>query len=562
MPGCPAARSFGPAPCPAQLAVEQENRASFAAAVPDREDDYCRPLRRTAQRPACRDRPPDCATRCTWWAATARCWARSTRSTWPTNPPSSATGSRRRQPPGAGHAWPSGRCAALAVTEYGLTLLQAATTLVNAGSQAGLARRDSCPPARPGWAASPGMRYARDLSDGRDGCRPLSEGRAPGRQCLRASCRAIRRATGAGRPAGVDRHLAEHAADRVGEAGEVQAGGALRGAGAVHDRPAAGVEHVEVADQALQGADVAGGGDHGVRGDPGAVREHDLAVALERLRRRPRSRPCPCARRRSGRRPAPGSRPPSPGSTGRCRGAAARAPTGRARPPWPCSPADPVHEPDRQPADEDAGVLGGPAGGRAAHDVRDGAHGEPHPRGAALHQVDGDLGAGVADADDEDVLAGVRARRCGTRRRAAARRCTPRGRASPAGAGCGCSRWRPRPPRAGQLAVRRWRAAASRCRRVALDPGDLDAGDDLQLVVLGVLLQVAHHVVPGHPPPEPARHRQARAGPTAGGWCAGAAGRSGGARTPRPRRTSPARRPVCPGRAARTRRRVRRGRRR
>ena len=37
----------------------------------------------------------------------------------------------------------------------------------------------------------------------------------------------------------------------------------------------------------------------------------------------------------------------------------------------------------------------------------DGADGEAHPCGAVLDEVDGELGAGVARADDEDVLAGV-----------------------------------------------------------------------------------------------------------------------------------------------------------
>ncbi len=61
---------------------------------------------------------------------------------------------------------------------------------------------------------------------------------------------------------------------------------------------------------------------------------------------------------------------------------------------------------------------------------------------------------------------------------------------------------------AGQLPAPRGVQEPARAVGGALDVGDLDAGDDLQAVVLGVLLQVPDHVVPGHPPPEPARHRQ------------------------------------------------------
>lgn len=62
---------------------------------------------------------------------------------------------------------------------------------------------------------------------------------------------------------------------------------------------------------------------------------------------------------------------------------------------------------------------------------------------------------------------------------------------------------------AGQLAAAGGAQQPAVTTRGGLDARDLDARDDLQLVVLGVLLQVAHHVVAGDPPPEGARHREA-----------------------------------------------------
>ena len=195
--------------------------------------------------------------------------------------------------------------------------------------------------------------------------------------------------------------------------GEVQARRPLRGAGAVHHRAAAGVQHAEVADQALQGAVVAGGRDHRVRGDPGAVGQHHLAV-LEGLDGRhgtTRPRFTASIRPTSWTGIAPSLTREYRPVSGRGRPCAARSGTVTRHIRRPA----PVDEPHRQPADQDARGLGGPAGRGAAHDVRGRADREPHPGGAALHQVDGDLGAGVADADDEDVLARVRAPGRGTR---------------------------------------------------------------------------------------------------------------------------------------------------
>ena len=72
--------------------------------------------------------------------------------------------------------------------------------------------------------------------------------------------RGARAASGAadrpGDPVGVDPQLAEHAADRVGVAGEVETRRRARRPRTVHPRQTPLVEHVEVADQRLQAAAV------------------------------------------------------------------------------------------------------------------------------------------------------------------------------------------------------------------------------------------------------------------------------------------------------------------
>jgi hypothetical protein len=144
------------------------------------------------------------------------------------------------------------------------------------------------------------------------------------------------------------------------------------------------------------------------------------------------------------------------------------------------------------------------------------AHREPYPRSAALDQVDGYLGAGVADADDEHVPAGVGGRVAVVRGvqelagvAVAARPVGDPGRVVVAGGDHDRAAGQP--------------ASAGGVQQPApvgggLDAGDLDAGDDLQLVVLGVLLQIADHVVAGRPAAEAARHRQTgERGAAAGG---------------------------------------------
>ncbi len=129
------------------------------------------------------------------------------------------------------------------------------------------------------------------------------------------------------------------------------------------------------------------------------------------------------------------------------------------------------------------------------------------PGGAALDQVHGDLGARVADADDEDVTAGVGggvAVVAGVQEFAGVRVAAgPLGQARGVVVAGGDDHGA-----AGQLAAAGGVQQPAVATRGGLDARDLDARDDLQLV-LGVLLQVAHHVVARDPPPEGARHREA-----------------------------------------------------
>lgn len=271
-----------------------------------------------------------------------------------------------------------------------------------------------------------------------------------------------------------------------------------------------------MAEQRLQRPVVAGGGDDGVRGEPGPVRQ-DHRVPVERGDRRHRDHPAG---------PHRVDQPhvldrdrPLAGAGGQAAVGAREAVGGQV------GHGDPghhgrraVHEPYRQAADQDAGGLGRPARGGTAHDVRGGAHRDPYPRGPALRQVGRDLRARVADADDEDVPVRVRGGAAVVRRvqqlarvRVAARPVgDARGVVEPGGDDDRAAEQDPaarrgEPPVAGTVG-----------RRV--DAGHLDAGHHFQLVVLGVLLQVPHHVVPAHPAPEPARHLQPRQRrPAAGG---------------------------------------------
>jgi len=247
-----------------------------------------------------------------------------------------------------------------------------------------------------------------------------------------------------------------------------------------------------MADQPFQRAFVAGRRDHRVRGDPGAVGQHHRVPVERPDRRHGDHRAVP--HRVDQPDVLDGDRALlDPGVQARVgAGEAVRRQVGYGDTAH--QAARPVDEPDREPADQDGGGLGGPAGRRAAHDVRNRADRDAYPGRTALDQVHGDLRAGVADTDDQDVLARVRGRGAVLRGvqqlarevLAARPRGDPRGVVEAGGHHHGPPGQHPAAGRA-QLPAR---AVVG-----PVDPGDLDARHHLQLVVLGVLLQVAHHVV-------------------------------------------------------------------
>ncbi|GHG68579.1 hypothetical protein GCM10018980_62170 [Streptomyces capoamus] len=140
--------------------------------------------------------------------------------------------------------------------------------------------------------------------------------------------------------------------------------------------------------------------------------------------------------------------------------------------------------------------------------MRRGAHRQPHPGGPALRQVHGDLRARVADPDDEHVTVPVGrgvAVVAGVQQLAAVS--VP---ARPVGQPGGVVEAGGDHHRAaGQLPAAGGVQQPAGAVPGALDAVHLHSGDDLQRVVFGVLLQVAHQVVPGHPAAEPAGYAQA-----------------------------------------------------
>ena len=174
----------------------------------------------------------------------------------------------------------------------------------------------------------------------------------------------------------------------------------------VRQRPAAVVEHAEVADHRRESGRVPGRGDHRVGDEPRAVGQHGL-VALEPGQRGDRGDP-PGAQLRD---------QPDVDGRGDARGphladhAAARGREAVAR-----------QVADEAPLQEPVDRVGQPGGGEVHRDgqqrrrdraelrgttfggVRTASH---TVRGPALGEVGGDLGAGVPGADDEDVPAAV-----------------------------------------------------------------------------------------------------------------------------------------------------------
>ena len=167
----------------------------------------------------------------------------------------------------------------------------------------------------------------------------------------------------------------------------------------------------------------------------------------------------------------------------------------------------------------------------APQDVRHRAHRQAHARGAVLDQVDGQLGAGVARADDEDVLAGV-GRPVAVVPASTTSPDSLAGQASPARGvwlkpvattAYGAVSVVPSASVSVHDALRAGRRGRPRWPEAHVEP-----------VVGGIQLEVAHDVVAGDPAAHLLRDREARkAGEFA--VCAGAAGRSGCATTCRRR---------------------------
>ncbi|MEU0392047.1 GNAT family N-acetyltransferase [Streptomyces sp. NPDC006208] len=163
----PALQRLRPGHAPALLAFEQENRAYFAASVPDRGDDYfahfdARHSGLLAEQ---------AAGLCHFHVLVGSGGEVLGRINLVDVADGSAELGYRIAAKAAGQGLATAsvrQVCALAVTEYGLTLLRAATTLDNAGSQAVLARTGFVPTGEVRLGGLPGMGYARDLSNGLD----------------------------------------------------------------------------------------------------------------------------------------------------------------------------------------------------------------------------------------------------------------------------------------------------------------------------------------------------------------------------------------------------------
>ena len=142
----------------------------------------------------------------------------------------------------------------------------------------------------------------------------------------------------------------------------------------------------------------------------------------------------------------------------------------------------------------------------ARDDVRRRADGQPHPAGTLLGEVRGDLGARVARADDEDVLADVR-RGCPVLGGVDHLACdTTPDPASPAAAASPRSRVAKTTCARRDVAVVGGRGPRS---DLAVEPAHRGAQPRLDAVVAGIPAQVLGHVVLGDPPPVLRGHPQA-----------------------------------------------------
>lgn len=169
---------------------------------------------------------------------------------------------------------------------------------------------------------------------------------------------------------------------------------------------------------------------------------------------------------------------------------------------------DPVRDRQRKPADEDAAVLRDPGPGVAPLDVRDGPDREQDAPGPVLAQVDGDLRAGVPRPDDQDVLAGEL--RPGA---------VLTGRDHPAAVAVQSRNLRrPRsvvePCRddhigGGEHLTIGHRQRPAAAARAVVDPLHRATEPDLEAVVSGIRLEVAHEVIARDPAPHLLGDRQA-----------------------------------------------------
>ena len=163
-----------------------------------------------------------------------------------------------------------------------------------------------------------------------------------------------------------------------------------------------------------------------------------------------------------------------------------------------------VQQPRRQVLERDPDQLGGETLGVAPKDVRRRTHRNSNASSAALRQIDGDLGAAVARADNQHVLAAIRSRIAvfrGMNHRPI--ECAwPSRQIWHAGIPAGHHDY----PRGNRASGRPDLPVAV----ITVNPRGLDSEPWLEAVVRRVLLQILHELVACHPAAELARNPVAR----------------------------------------------------
>src|SRR6266511_5948692 len=308
-------------------------------------------------------------------------------------------------------------------------------------------------------------------------------------------------------PPRVGAHVAELAAHRgpVADEEEARSGGVVRAA--LDVRIAGAVQYPEMADQRLELGAVAGRHEHDLGPDPFAAGEQHVSVleALDRANELDPARPERCDEPRVDQRRLVLAADPGLQPDGRAADPVRRqVAEHRALRPAGHAVADPVGKRVRG----NRRVVGRKPEDFAAKDRRRATHRGPHPRRAALRQLEGDLRSGVRGRHDEHVLAAERLR------------LAVRG-------GVDQLAGKPLPPR--PLGHHRAAVVAGRdhdaCRGqiagrgldpppavVAVDAPHLGPGADVEVEPARVLAQVLDHVVLGRPAPVAARHPVARQG--------------------------------------------------